>query len=133
MTSSRRLEGGLVKRTLDEAARAMGGEVIGAATAAEWRGAALDSRKVRSGELFFALRGAESDGHRFVGQALENGAAAAVVDHLPEPIGDERLIEVADTYEGLHALTRSVRGELGCRIVGISGSVGQDVKHGGRM
>lgn len=115
----------MVKRTLDEAARAMGGEVIGAARAAEWSGAALDSRRVNGDELFFALRGAQADGHRFVDQALAAGAAAAVVDDLSALHGGERLIRVTDAYEGLHALTRTMRDEIGCRIVGISGSVGK--------
>ena len=44
-----------------------------------WAGAALDSRQVRGGELFFALRGERTDGHDFVADALARGAAAAVV------------------------------------------------------
>ena len=59
----------------------MEGRVIAGSPEAVWRGAALDSRGVRGGELFFALPGERSDGHRFVSNALENGAAAVVV-HL---------------------------------------------------
>lgn len=103
----------------------MGGELTGVDPAAMWSGAALDSRKIRGAELFFALRGAETDGHRFVRQALDSGAAAAVVDRLPEAAPGQGLIRVPDTFEGLHALTRAMREELGCKIVGITGSVGK--------
>lgn len=90
-----------------------------------WEGAAVDSRKVRGGELFFALAGEQTDGHRFVGTALEAGAAAAVVSRSVEVGGEAALIEVGDTFEGLHALTRDVRDRLPERLVAISGSAGK--------
>jgi UDP-N-acetylmuramoyl-tripeptide--D-alanyl-D-alanine ligase len=113
---------------VDEAAAAMTGEVVTGDGSAFWQGAALDSRKVQGGELFFALRGAATDGHRFVPQALASGAAAAVVDRDLElaalPPGGT-LVRVADAYEGLHALTRAIRLEVPRHVVGITGSTGK--------
>jgi UDP-N-acetylmuramoyl-tripeptide--D-alanyl-D-alanine ligase len=43
-------------------------------------GVEIDSRDVQAGDLFFALKGESTDGHRFIDMAFENGAAAAVVD-----------------------------------------------------
>jgi len=105
----------------------MAGSLIAGDPRAEWRGAALDSRRVEGGELFFALRGEKSDGHLYVGAALAAGAAAAVVERLPvEPTPPGRaLIQVHDSYAALHALTRAVRREVPRHLVGITGSVGK--------
>jgi len=58
---------------------------------------ALDSRKVRQGTLFFAVRGAHADGHGFIARAVEAGAVAVVCDTLPEVIAaDVCYIKVPD-------------------------------------
>ncbi len=128
----------MVRRSVAEAAAAMAGELLpvgdtGAAAgvidagAVLFDGAAIDSRRVRGGELFFALPGERTDGHRFVGGALAAGAAAAVVaravetPEVPRPI----LVRVADTYAALHDLTRAVRREVPERLVAITGSAGK--------
>ncbi|MGD2114808.1 MAG: UDP-N-acetylmuramoyl-tripeptide--D-alanyl-D-alanine ligase, partial [Acidobacteriota bacterium] len=127
----------MVRRRIDEAARAMGGDVITGDGTAPWTGAALDSRRIRGGELFFALTGETTDGHRFVGDALQRGAAGAVVHRRVEGVpgpgpagartrtGAPCLIRVSDTYAGLHALVRTLRRDLPEVLVGITGSVGK--------
>ena len=50
------------------------------------RGIAYDSRSVTAGDLFFALRGELSDGHDYLEQALELGAAALVLEELPADV-----------------------------------------------
>ena len=65
-----------------EAAAAAGGQVVAGDAGALLSGAAIDSRAVRGGELFFAFAGAHADGHRFVGDAFGRGAAGAVVEDL---------------------------------------------------
>ena len=62
--------------TSDEIARAVGGEAHGAFQAG---GVTFDSREVEPGDLFIALRGEATDGHRFVPQAFAKGAAGALV------------------------------------------------------
>jgi UDP-N-acetylmuramoyl-tripeptide--D-alanyl-D-alanine ligase len=101
----------------------MGGEVIGATADARWRGAALDSRRIEGGELFFALPGEQTDGHRFVTDALARGAAAAVVTHGIDAEG--ALIRVADSYQALHALTREARRRAPDQLVAVTGSAGK--------
>ena len=99
--------------------------MISGSAAAMWRGATLDSRQVSGGELFFALAGERTDGHRFVGQALERGAAAAVVQREMEiPVGGGA-IRVPNTLEALHRLTREVRTREPRMLVGITGSAGK--------
>jgi UDP-N-acetylmuramoyl-tripeptide--D-alanyl-D-alanine ligase len=116
----------MTKRSLQEAAAAMAGRVIAGDGASSWQGAALDSRRAGGGALFFAVPGANTDGHRFVRAAFEAGAAAAVVhrDDVDAPAGSA-LIRVEDTTAALHALTRAVRREVPGHLVGITGSAGK--------
>ncbi len=103
----------------------MQGEVISGRPDAVWRGAALDSRAVSGGELFFALPGDRTDGHRFVDQAFEQGAAAAVIHQdLAIPHG-RTAIRVGDTYAALHRLTETARRRAPRRLVAVTGSVGK--------
>jgi UDP-N-acetylmuramoyl-tripeptide--D-alanyl-D-alanine ligase len=99
--------------------------MISGSAVAPWRGATLDSRQVTGGELFFALAGDRTDGHRFVRQALERGAAAAIVQREIEIPAGEGAIRVPDTLEALHRLTREVRTREPRQLVGITGSAGK--------
>ena len=104
----------------------MAGELDMADPDAFFAGAVLDSRRVTGGELFFALGGVQTDGHKFVADAIERGAAAAVVERGHElEIGDAPLIRVRDSFEALHALTRWVREEVPQRLIGVTGSAGK--------
>ena len=103
----------------------MEGRVISGDPATVWRGAALDSRRIAGGELFFALPGERADGHRFVGGALAAGAAAAVVTRPVDAPPGATLIQVDDGLAALHRLTRAVRTRMPRRLVGITGSMGK--------
>jgi UDP-N-acetylmuramoyl-tripeptide--D-alanyl-D-alanine ligase len=72
----------MARLSAGEAAAAAGGRVVAGDPQAPLSGAAIDSRAVRGGELFFAFSGAHADGHRFVGDAFGRGAAGAVVRDL---------------------------------------------------
>lgn len=116
----------MVERSLGMAADAMQGRIVGTTRRHRWSGAALDSRRVEGRELFFALAGEHTDGHQFVPQALERGAAAAVVRHDFEATKPkERLIHVTDPYAALHDLTRAIRRTVPRRLVAITGSAGK--------
>ena len=59
----------------------------------EIQGLYCDSRQVRPGGLFFALRGTLADGHRFIGNAVQAGAVAVVVEHEGTvPAGTSRIV-----------------------------------------
>jgi UDP-N-acetylmuramoyl-tripeptide--D-alanyl-D-alanine ligase len=105
-----------------EIAAATGGRARGGWSVA---GVSIDSRSVRPGELFIALRGPHHDGHDFVAQALERGAAA-MVDHRPDGLlANAPVVEVDDTMAALTALGRAARQRSGARIAAITGSVGK--------
>ncbi|MEH3107420.1 MAG: UDP-N-acetylmuramoyl-tripeptide--D-alanyl-D-alanine ligase [Sphingomonas fennica] len=84
-------------------------------------GVAYDSREVGPGDLFVALKGEATDGHRFVEQALAQGAAGVLVS---EPVEGPH-IRVADTALALDALGRAARARTAARIIGVTGSVGK--------
>jgi UDP-N-acetylmuramoyl-tripeptide--D-alanyl-D-alanine ligase len=91
------------------------------------RGYSIDSRTLRPGELFFAVKGDRLDGHDFVEQALEKGAAGAVVrkDQLARFAVKTRLLAVDDTLVALQTLATAVRRLWGKPLVGVTGSTGK--------
>src|SRR5260370_37011371 len=101
------------KRT--KVARARNAEFLGAGgdfdPTAVAIGYSIDSRTIRPGELFFAVKGEKMDGHDFVQQALEKGAVAAVVasEKLDGFSPKTGLVPVEDTLSALQVLARSVR------------------------
>src|ERR1700723_2243079 len=90
-------------------------------------GYSIDSRTVGPGQLFFAVKGERLDGHDFVEQALEKGAAAAVVrkDHVDRYPKKERLLAVEDTLAALQTLATAVRKMWGKPLVAVTGSAGK--------
>lgn len=91
------------------------------------QGYSIDSRTLRAGELFFAVKGERLDGHDFVGAALEKGAVAAVVrkDEVERYPVKARLLAVDDTLVALQTLAKGVRKLWGKRVIGVTGSVGK--------
>ena len=83
-----------------------------------------DSRQVRAGSLFFALRGERFDGNQFAQQALADGAVFAVVDD-PSVALDSRFILVDNTLNALQELARHHRRQFDIPVVGITGSNGK--------
>lgn len=89
---------------------------------------AIDSRRVRPGDVFVAIRGARFDGHRFVAEALGRGAVGAIVAHasaLPPDAGPQVSVVVDDTVAALQRIAQAVRRRSGARVVAITGSVGK--------
>lgn len=115
-----------MRLSLDQAVCAMNAVVAGCAPDAELKGAAIDSRKVCPGDLFFCLPGTRVDGHDFAAQALQNGAAAIVAAHpLPHIKDQVPVLMVADTIRALGALGRAWRAQSTAKVVGVTGSAGK--------
>ena len=104
--------------TAFDIAEATDGEVHGCFHA---NGVAFDSREVGPGDLFVAMKGEATDGHRFVAKAFANGGAGAIVS---EPIAQPH-VRVADTSAALNALGMASRKRTLARIIGVTGSVGK--------
>lgn len=83
-----------------------------------------DTRRIEPNSLFFALRGETFDGNRFAVEALDKGAAYAVVDDLALT-GNDRIVIVQSVLIALQELAREHRRALGIPILGITGSNGK--------
>lgn len=104
--------------TAREIAEASGGAVHGDFDA---KGVAFDSREIEAGDLFIAMKGEATDGHRFVGQALAAGAAGV----LSSESIDAPHVRVPDTTLALNELGKASRARTAAQIIGVTGSVGK--------
>jgi UDP-N-acetylmuramoyl-tripeptide--D-alanyl-D-alanine ligase len=90
-------------------------------------GVSTDSRSIRPGELFFALRGERFDGHYFIAEAFQRGGRGAVVDQQGHGIADETIaiIQVADTLQALGDLANLWRRKHPIPLIAVVGSNGK--------
>ncbi len=95
-------------------------------------GGSMDSRTVRSGDIFFALKGENSHGMEFAPAAARNGAACVMTDRQPE--GDYRsdlrmpelpVVVVRDTVQALRQVAAWCRNQFTANVIAITGSVGK--------
>jgi UDP-N-acetylmuramoyl-tripeptide--D-alanyl-D-alanine ligase len=110
---------------LSELAAATRGRIAAGAGTLAITGVCTDSRAVEPGNLYVALRGETHDGHRFVAQAFERGAAAALVAADAGLAGDHPLLAVDDTLFALGAIAHAHRVRWGGRVIGVTGSAGK--------
>ena len=104
--------------TSDDIAQATGGAASAPFVVS---GVAFDSREVASGDLFVAMKGDATDGHRFVAKAFAQGAAGAIVSEAV----DHPHILVKDSAAALEALGRASRKRMAGKVIGVTGSVGK--------
>jgi len=124
--------------TLRWVAEAVGGDLRGGDPQREIGNVVIDTRVLKPGDFFVALRGARYDAYEFVAEAFEKGASGAIVERgrtvsggssdaapVRVPSMGQDLIEVTDTTAALQGLARAVRRASGTRVVAITGSAGK--------
>lgn len=85
-----------------------------------------DTRQIKEGDLFFALKGPNFNGNAFAARALEAGASYAVIDEQAYAVpGDARYLLVPDSLKALQQLARDYRRRFDIPILGITGSNGK--------
>lgn len=109
--------------SLNQIARFCGAPLSQSYEAITVTGVTSDSRAVKKGDLFIALKGERTDGHAFVRQAAERGAAAALVMQPCE--ADIPCLLVENTLRAYGDLAAGYRKLLGVKVIGITGSVGK--------
>jgi UDP-N-acetylmuramoyl-tripeptide--D-alanyl-D-alanine ligase len=112
--------------TADELLAVTGGTLL-ARSERPILGGAVDSREVGPGNLFVALPGERTDGHRFVGAALAAGAAGVLVARSPDGVDvadvDATVVRVDDPLRALQAVATAWRARFDPLVVGITGSI----------
>src|SRR5579863_3224312 len=87
-------------------------------------GLSIDTRTIKEGDLFVALKGDNRDGHDFVAAAFAAKAGAALVSHAPDGVKGP-LLTVAHTQRGLEDLARAARARSNAKILAVTGSAGK--------
>ncbi len=90
----------------------------------------IDSRQVKAGALFVAIRGTQTDGHQYIGKALEQGAAAILCEDLPETTdqtGSATMVQVASTETAVGPAATAFCGYPSekLKLVGVTGTNGK--------
>jgi UDP-N-acetylmuramoyl-tripeptide--D-alanyl-D-alanine ligase len=85
----------------------------------------IDSREVKPGGLFVALRGEQHDGHVFIPQAVEQGAAGILCERPPQGVDGAAVIQVEDTRQALFDIAADRLSRQSHPIVAITGSAGK--------
>ena len=91
-------------------------------------GVNIDSRKIEKGHLFVAIKGTQTDGHRFIPKALELGAVAVLCENLPEePNSAVTYVQVASTEAAVGPVATVFYGEPSqhLKLVGVTGTNGK--------
>lgn len=114
---------------LGELASLTGGLLVSGEPEGTASGVSTDTRTLRRGAVFFAIRGERHDGHEFLAEAARRGASGAFVDKK-RPAGIRApdglpLIKVADTVAALGRLAAEVRSRTGARVLAVTGSAGK--------
>lgn len=111
--------------TIDEVVDATGGCLEGK-VARPLDGVAIDSRAISSGDIFVAIKGDRTDGHKYAANALKAGAGVAVVSRPDKAMREAGpLLVVNDALAALEAMGRAARNRSGAHVVAITGSVGK--------
>lgn len=115
----------MVELNLNQVAEKTGGEVIQGSFSTSFHTFNIDSRLTQPGELFFALI-AQRNGHAYVSDALQKGAAGAVISQkITPPDSNIALLMVDDTLMALQNLAQQVLSSHRAHVVGITGSIGK--------
>ncbi len=121
--------------SLDDILKATGGEPI-LRRKKSFPGVSIDSRTLRKGELFIAIRGVRFDGNDFIGEAVKRGAAGVITDNAVKwrierlKLADKKLkelslVEVGDTIRALGDIAACHRKRFNIPVIGITGSNGK--------
>jgi UDP-N-acetylmuramoyl-tripeptide--D-alanyl-D-alanine ligase len=110
---------------LFEVCAAIGGRVVTPISQLDYIShVSQNSKEVKSGTIFVAIKGARCDGHDFAREAQDKGAVAVVVERLLPSIDIPQLI-VPSSVDALGSLGRIWKGRLGIPLVAVTGSVGK--------
>ncbi len=125
----RREKGNAEMLTIEEIIKATGGKILHGSYALPVSGISIDSRTIKDGELFVAIKGDVFDGHNFIDEAVKKGACGVIVQE-GHPVSGSMfqnglVISVHDTLPALQEIARYHRSKFTLPVIGITGSNGK--------
>ncbi|MBI2340582.1 MAG: UDP-N-acetylmuramoyl-tripeptide--D-alanyl-D-alanine ligase [Deltaproteobacteria bacterium] len=117
--------------TIEEIIKATGGKLLGGNAQIVIRSIGTDTRKLKNGDLYVALKGPRFDGHDFIREAISKGACGVVVSRSVEASANKSrrtplpVIHVPDTQRALGDIAKCWRGQFDIPVVAITGSSGK--------
>ena len=87
--------------------------------------ARINSREIKKGDIFFAIKGKKNDGNKFIGEAFQKKASIAVVNDIEKKINISRQIKVEDPLKFLTKSSKLYRENIKAKIIAITGSCGK--------
>ena len=93
----------------------------------EITGVNIDSRRIKAGHLFIAMKGTQVDGHQFIAKAIELGAKSILCEDIPEPVGGVTYVQVASTEDAAGKVATLFYGDPSrkLKLVGVTGTNGK--------
>lgn len=88
-------------------------------------GVSINTKTIKKNNLFFAIRGKSTDGHKFAKEAIKKGAVRSVVSKKIKRLSNDKIIKVKNTFSCLNNLAKVTRDNSSAQIIGITGSVGK--------
>jgi UDP-N-acetylmuramoyl-tripeptide--D-alanyl-D-alanine ligase len=110
--------------TIEDIVTATEGKVI-YGNSNTFTGISIDSRTIKEGELFIALKGSRFDGHNFLHEALKKGSGSLVNIYPREPVNGKTIIYVNDTLRALQKIARYMRLKKDIPVIAVTGSNGK--------
>ena len=89
------------------------------------RGVSIDSKSIKRGNLFIAIKGKKKDGHNYIREAISNGAISCVVSKNIKNVSKKRLLKVSNTFSFLKKFAKLKREYSAGKIIAITGSTGK--------
>jgi len=90
-----------------------------------YKGVSINSKTTKKNNLFYAIKGKNTDGHKFVREAIRKGAIKCVVSKKIKQVSNNKLIKVKNTFSSLNNLAKTTRNNSSAQIIGITGSTGK--------
>ena len=90
-----------------------------------YNGVSINTKTIKKNNLFFAIRGNNTDGHHFIKEAIRKGAIKSIVNKKTRHLSNNKIIKVKNTFSSLNDLAKATRNNTLAQIIGITGSAGK--------
>ncbi|OPJ63239.1 UDP-N-acetylmuramoyl-tripeptide--D-alanyl-D-alanine ligase [Clostridium oryzae] len=114
--------------TLEELLACIDGKIVLDKGNYDYKNICIDTRKLKCGDMYIAIKGAVFDGNDFTEKADESGAAICIVDDIKykeENIKNSTIIKVKDTLKAIRQMAKLYRSKLDIKVIGVTGSTGK--------